>query len=112
MLESIKIKKIMENNFSIFVPIETLEKGTDKNGKETMIIGGAVSNELTGPDLDGEVIEIEGMDLTKFMSKGFVNYNHLASKDPSMIIGEPISFEKNTFFASPEKSLPAYIFTL
>ena len=84
----------MENNFSIFVPIETLEKGTDKNGKETMIIGGAVSNELTGPDLDGEVIEIEGMDLTKFMSKGFVNYNHLASKDPSMIIGEPISFEK------------------
>lgn len=85
----------MENNFSIFVPINTIEKGTDKNGKETMIIGGIVSDELVGPDLDGEVIEVDGMDLTKFMQKGFLNWNHLSSKDPSSIIGEPISFEKN-----------------
>lgn len=80
----------MENNFSIFVPIDTIEKGTDKNGKAVMKIGGVISNSLVGPDLDGETIDVEGMDFSKFLSKGFINYHHLASKDPSAIIGEPI----------------------
>lgn len=84
----------MQDNFSMFVPFDVLEKGKDEDGKEVMIIGGIVSDETTGADLDGDIIEIEGMDLSKFMKSGFVNFNHLAGKDPSMIIGEPISFEK------------------
>lgn len=82
------------DKFNWFVPIDTIEKGTDANGKETMIIGGVVSDETTGEDLDGDIIKIDGMDLSPLMNKGFVNWNHLGSKDPSMIIGEPISFEK------------------
>jgi len=84
----------MNDKFSYFVPFDILEKSTDENGDEVMIVGGVVSDETTGADLDGDILEVDGMDLTKLMHRGFVNWNHLGHKDPSMIIGEPLSFEK------------------
>jgi len=80
-----------QDKFNIFLPFDTITKSVDeKTGKTVMKIGGVISNSLTGPDLDGEIIDVEGMDFTKFLNKGFINYHHLASKDPSAIIGEPI----------------------
>ena len=82
---------IRDDKFNIFLPFDTITKSVDeKTGKTVMKIGGVISNSLTGPDLDGETIDVEGMDFTKFLNKGFINYHHLASKDPSAIIGEPI----------------------
>lgn len=81
----------MEEKFNIFVPFDSIEKATDKKtGKEIMKVGGVISNELTGEDLDGEVLEVGGMDFQKFLTKGFINFHHLATKDPSSIIGEPV----------------------
>jgi hypothetical protein len=43
--------------------------------------------------VDGEVLDVNGFDLQKFLSHGFINYQHLAGKDPSSIIGEPTKAE-------------------
>lgn len=83
-----------QDKFSMFVPFDTIEKGKDASGNDVMIIGGVVSDETTGADVDGDILEVEGMDVSKLMSTGFLNWNHLSGKDPSMIIGEPVSYEK------------------
>lgn len=74
------------DKFSVFVPFDIIEK-SGKDGNPEMVIKGVASTRKK--DTDDEILEPDGFDVTKFMKSGFLNYNHLASKDPSMIIGEP-----------------------
>lgn len=85
--------KELDDNFTIWVPFETLSKA-DKNGKKEMIVGGVALTDTMGEDKEGEIIEVEGLDCSPFLQSGFVNWHHQAGKDPSAVIGEPISVEK------------------
>lgn len=76
----------LDNKFSVFVPMDIIEK-SGKDGKTEMVIKGVASTRHK--DTDDEILEPDGFDVSKFLKSGFLNYNHLASKDPSMIIGEP-----------------------
>lgn len=74
----------MSEKLKFFVPAE-ITKGEDSKGRETMVIKGIAS---TGDlDSENEYLDPSGMDLSGFK---WVNWNHLGSKDPSTIIGEPV----------------------
>lgn len=78
------------DKFNFFVPLN-IEKGKDKNGASVMKIAGVASTPQL--DSDQEILEPKGFELKKFLKSGFVNYNHLAGKDPNAIIGEPTKAE-------------------
>lgn len=80
---------MQEEKYSLFVPIEKIEKAKDAKGNEILKIGGVASNMNVGADVDGEVLDVNGFELDQFLKSGFINYHHLAGKDPSAIIGEP-----------------------
>jgi hypothetical protein len=88
------MKEINEDKFIAWLPFDVLEKSEGDDSKKEMIIGGIASNDRIGKDKEGEKILVDGMDCTPFLSSGYLNYHHQASKDPSAIIGEPISVEK------------------
>ncbi len=79
----------MKNNsdFNFWVPAEfekSVKKGTEE---KVMKIKGIAST--PDVDSDGETLEPVGFDLSRFLSTGFLNYNHQAKTDASKIIGEP-----------------------
>ena len=73
--------------FKFFIPIDIIEKGKNKEGKEVMKICGVASTPQL--DTDGQYLNPKGFDLSFFKSNGFINWNHLAKKDPAYYIGEP-----------------------
>lgn len=75
-----------EQKFNFWVPVE-IEKAKDKDGNEIMKVGGIAST--AAQDTDGETLLPEGFDLSYFLNKGFLNYNHQAKTDPMAVIGEP-----------------------
>lgn len=87
----------MDNKFNFWVPLEDqgnylekaakAEKGSDKR-YSNMILEGMASNNTK--DSEGEVLEPSGYDLTRFLSSGFINFEHKAKNDPKFLIGEPI----------------------
>jgi len=82
----------MKNSrFTFNIPVE-LKKSKDAAGKTKMKLAGIAST--PDEDADGEFLDPNGFDIQPFLKSGFVNYNHLASKDPSTIIGEPTSKTK------------------
>lgn len=83
----------MENNFSVFVPIEFIKGGgTDKAGKKVpMKFKGVASTMKTGADMDGEILDPRGFDFLPLLKSGHINWNHQAMKDPMAIVGEPTS---------------------
>lgn len=78
-----------KNNFRFWFPIDKIEKSTDENGKEVMILGGIAST--SREDTDKEQLLPKGFELSYLNERGIVNWNH--SKDPDHIIGEPIKTE-------------------
>lgn len=95
----------MKNNntdFNFCVPIddEWIQKASKESGDkryEKMIISGMGSDSST--DSDEEILEPDGYILDRFLKYGIVNWEHLAKKDPTAIIGEPIEAKvKNNEF--------------
>lgn len=81
----------MKDRFNFYLPAE-LEKGkSEDTGEEVMKIKGIAST--PDKDSDGEILEPMGFDVSRFLSHGFFNYNHLGRKDASAIIGEPTKAE-------------------
>lgn len=78
--------KTTNQDFNFFVPIE-FEKAQNKKGEKVMKIKGIASTADT--DSDGEILEPVGFDLSRFLSTGFLNWNHQAKNDASKIVGEP-----------------------
>lgn len=76
----------IDDKFSVFLPFEIIEKAGEGDKKEMKIRGVASTSKQ---DSDEETLEPDGFDVSKFLKSGFFNYNHLASRDPSTIIGEP-----------------------
>jgi hypothetical protein len=78
-------------NFNFFVPLE-IEKANnnpnDPNRYKNMILSGVAST--SDVDSDNEVLEPSGFDLSILRTKGLINYEHGAKRDPSNNIGEPI----------------------
>jgi len=87
------MKEVNEDKFSIWVPFDTITKA-GKDGSKEMVISGVALTDRMGEDKEGEIIEVEGLDCSPFMNSGFINWNHLAGKDPAAVIGEPLSVEK------------------
>jgi hypothetical protein len=76
---------INEDTFSCWVPAQQVivkggEKGADKSGKRW--IQGIASTD--GRDLQGEIIEQNGIDFSYFLSRGYFNDDHKSTK-----VGEP-----------------------
>lgn len=84
-----------QEKFSIFFPIDIIEKADDKKDKdglpEKLRIAGVASTPKFGKDKDGQTLLPSGFNYQPFLSKGFFNAEHAynKTKDPSMIIGEP-----------------------
>lgn len=75
----------MSENFRFWVPLDTINKSTDKEGRTIMKVGGIASTKTK--DMDGESLDPEGFDISYLKNKGIVNWNH--NKSPNAIIGEP-----------------------
>lgn len=84
---------IKEDKFNFFVPVE-FEKAKGGKEQKEMIIKGIAST----PDKDSEGEELIpiGFDLSRFLSIGFINWNHKSKDDASKIIGEPLEAYVNT----------------
>lgn len=75
-----------DEKFNFWLPFE-IEKAQNKKGEKVMKIKGIASTDKE--DSDGEILEPIGFDLSRFLSIGFLNWNHQAKNDASKIIGEP-----------------------
>lgn len=94
-----------ETNMNIFVPAEIVkstEVTVDSNGTETSVGDWYVRGYASTPDLDlqGEVVEPQGIDINYFIKSGYINYEH--SNKPEHIIGVPtensyVDFQKGLF---------------
>jgi hypothetical protein len=78
--------------FNYFIPIDLdLEKaGEQKEGKidyDKMYVKGVCSDD--SQDTDEEILDPAGYDLSRFLTYGFLNYEHQTSKSPKAIVGEP-----------------------
>ncbi len=79
--------KNKDDKFKFFVPIDTIEKAKNKKGEEVMKIRGIASDSKI--DEDEEYLDPSGFDLNYFKDSGFLNWNHMAKKNPRYYIGEP-----------------------
>ena len=79
------------NHFNFFMPIEFEKAGNGETRYKNMIIGGVAStNDI---DLDLEILEPNGFDLSLLKVKGTINWEHQAKNSALNIIGEPIEAE-------------------
>ena len=77
--------------FNFFIPEVEIEKATNQGGREIMRLKGiAATNAL---DVDNQILDPQGFDLSYFLNSGFINYNHQSKNDPDAIIGEPTKAE-------------------
>lgn len=83
-----------KDKIGMFIPFEIV-KGKEcvdsKGKKRKMVFKGIASNMNTGEDMDGEILDPNGFDYSGFLKSGHINYNHMASRDPLAIVGEPTS---------------------
>lgn len=81
----------MNEKFNFYLPVE-FEKGkSEDTGEDVMKIKGIAST--PDEDSDGEFLEPLGFDVSRFLSHGFLNYNHMGKTDANAIIGEPTKAE-------------------
>ena len=74
-----------EKSFQFFVPV-SFEKAQKDDGREVMRLKGVAST--SDEDMDKEILEPAGFDLSYFESNGVINWNHI--KTPDGVIGEPL----------------------
>lgn len=88
-------KNMQEEKFSLFVPIEIIEKGNEEKDADglpkRLLIGGVASNSNTGFDKDGQLLKVDGFDYQPLLKSGYLNLEHGYSKtkDASLIVGLP-----------------------
>lgn len=86
--------KQIKPDMNFFVPI-TFEKATSKKGEKVMKISGVAST--SDVDSEGEILDPMGFDLSRFLSGGFLNWNHQSKTiGAGAIIGEPTSAKVNS----------------
>ena len=73
------------------VPLDYIEKGTNKAGIKVMKVGGCASTEAV--DFDEESLDPNGFETSYFLTHGFINYNHQGKVNPEANIGEPVTAE-------------------
>jgi hypothetical protein len=71
------------NDIQFFIP--NLKKSIDEDGN--MYLEGIASTK--DEDLESEVLDPRGFDLSYFKKQGTVNWNHQSKNNPNAIIGEP-----------------------
>lgn len=81
------------NIFSAWMDID-LAKSTEMMQKDdqpkTVKIGGIISTD--NPDIQGDIIDQDGLDFSYFLKRGYINYEHKQGMDN--IVGRPISVDK------------------
>ena len=78
--------KKTEDKISFWLPAD-ISKAKNAKGEIEMKVSGIAST--IDEDTDGENLNPKGFDLDYFKTKGFLNWHHKSSSDPSAIIGEP-----------------------
>jgi hypothetical protein len=79
--------KQIEPDFNFFLPID-FEKAQNKKGEKVMKIKGIASTD--DKDSEGEILDPMGFDLSRFLTGGFLNWNHQSkTMGAGAIIGEP-----------------------
>lgn len=77
----------VQEKYNIFVPVDvagSVEKSEQANDGEWYVQGYATTPDL---DLQGDIILPQGIDISYFVTKGWVNYEH--KQDAEYIIGVP-----------------------
>ena len=80
------------NIFAAWMDID-LAKSTDQvqsTEPKTVKIGGIISSD--SPDMQGDIIDQDGLDFSYFMKRGYINYEH--QQGMNNIVGRPISVNK------------------
>ena len=77
----------MSDEFKMWMPLD-ISKGTDSKGNRVMIVEGVAST--MSEDMDGEILDPNGFDLTYLLENGFINWHHATKDKPGTIIGEPV----------------------
>ena len=90
--------KIINKSFNVYVPIDKIEKSDDE---KTYTIQGYASD--GNRDLQGEIIDPNGIDDSYLVENGFVDFEH----DTDQVIGVPT---KNTHVDSKGLFLEAKLF--
>jgi len=80
------MNQIKEEPWKFWLPISKIEKG-QKNGKETLRIGGVAST--MDKDTDGQILDPNGFELDYLTKYGFFNWHHQSKTSPGAIVGEP-----------------------
>lgn len=83
------MKKNINDNIKFFIP--NLKKSIDDDGN--MYLEGIASTK--DEDLESEVLDPRGFDLSYFKKQGTVNWNHQSKNNPNAIIGEPHTVKIN-----------------
>jgi hypothetical protein len=73
-----------EEKFNCWVPAQLI-KGRDSQGDEKWVIQGIASTATK--DLQGEIVDQTGIDVTYFLNKGYFNYDHKPGAEYK--VGEP-----------------------
>ena len=96
------LNKNSDFNFFVGVDSDYLEKSAKKTREtgryDKMEISGVASD--SSQDSDNEYLEPSGFDLSRFMTLGWINYDHRLRDDPKFAIGEPVEAKviNNKFF--------------
>lgn len=81
------------NIFSTWMDID-IAKSTEMMQKDdqpkTIKIGGIISSDT--PDIQGDIIDQDGLDFSYFLKRGYINYEH--QQGMNNIVGRPISVNK------------------
>jgi hypothetical protein len=72
--------------FNFWMPA-SFSKGKDDNGNTVLKVGGIASDGTR--DADKQILSPNTFDLTPFLTKGTLNWEHQSSKNPMAVIGEP-----------------------
>lgn len=81
------MSKAQETKYNIFVPMDiegSVEKSEQSSDGEWYVRGFATTPDL---DLQGDIILPQGVDMSYFLTKGWINYEH--KQDAEYIIGVP-----------------------
>lgn len=76
-----------KNKFNFFIPADISKSKDPETGEEKLLVKGVAST--ADQDSDDEVLEPKGYILDRFLTTGFVNWNHQGRTDASKIIGYP-----------------------
>lgn len=97
----------MDTPFSFWLPLLKSE-AFDAAGRARRYVEGVASTEDL--DLQGERVIQKGIDFTPLLERGYIDWNHMAHRDPAAIIGVPEEARLESYHGAPALYLKALLY--